>query len=82
MSVSLPKSMTYKEKHKRLIEVIKPTDTLGILIDADPDSMASALALKRLLWRQVKHVFLSKITLRTTGVSPWVKAFQPEAGNC
>ena len=53
--------MTYKEKHRRLIEIVKPTDTLGILFDADPDSMASALALKRLLWRQVKHVFIYRI---------------------
>jgi nanoRNase/pAp phosphatase (c-di-AMP/oligoRNAs hydrolase) len=41
---------------KRLLEVVSPKDTLGIIIDADPDSMASALALRRLVWRKVKQV--------------------------
>jgi nanoRNase/pAp phosphatase (c-di-AMP/oligoRNAs hydrolase) len=31
-------------------------DTLGILINADPNDMASAMALKRFLWRNVKNV--------------------------
>jgi hypothetical protein len=31
---------------------------------------------------RVRDRVLSKFTLRTTGVSPWVKAFQPKAGNC
>jgi nanoRNase/pAp phosphatase (c-di-AMP/oligoRNAs hydrolase) len=31
-------------------------DSLCILIDADPDAMASALALKRFFWRQAKRI--------------------------
>jgi hypothetical protein len=31
--------MVHKENYKRLIEVVKPLDTLGILISADPDAM-------------------------------------------
>jgi nanoRNase/pAp phosphatase (c-di-AMP/oligoRNAs hydrolase) len=61
MDHPFPKSTSYAEKLKCLEEVVRPRDTLGILIDADPDSMASALALKRLLWRQVKHVFIYRI---------------------
>jgi len=57
----LPKSISFVEKLKRLREVVNPQDTLGILIDADPDAMVSALALRRLLWRKVKHVFIYRI---------------------
>ena len=43
-------------KCHRLFENVDPEDTLAILIKADPDSMASAIALKRLLWRKVKKI--------------------------
>jgi nanoRNase/pAp phosphatase (c-di-AMP/oligoRNAs hydrolase) len=43
-------------KCQRLFETMEQEDTLAILIKADPDSMASAVALKRLLWRKVKKV--------------------------
>ena len=36
----------------RLYQLFSHEDRLLILIDADPDSIASALALKRLLWRR------------------------------
>lgn len=48
------KSVSVSEKCKRLLEVVSPDDTLAVLINADPDSLASALALKRLFWRKVK----------------------------
>ena len=47
---------SHKENCKRLMDVVKPIDTLGILILADPDAMASALALKRIYWRKAKKV--------------------------
>jgi nanoRNase/pAp phosphatase (c-di-AMP/oligoRNAs hydrolase) len=56
MDHPFPKSTTAAEKCKRLLEVVTPEDTLGILIDADPDAMASALALKRFFWRKVSRV--------------------------
>ena len=34
-----------------------------ILIDADPDAIASAMALKRLLWRKTAHVAISNINV-------------------
>ena len=51
-----PSSTTFKEKYRQLLSVVDPADTMGILINADPDSMASALALKRLFWRRVKKI--------------------------
>ena len=57
----LRKSISFAEKVKRLQEVVSMGDTLAILIDADPDAMASALALRRLLWRKVQHVFIYRI---------------------
>ena len=44
------------ERVKRLLEVVSTEDTVAVLINADPDSMASAMALKRLFWRRVKKV--------------------------
>ena len=48
------KSVSVTEKCKRLQEIVSPDDTLAVLINADPDSIASALALKRFFWRKLK----------------------------
>ena len=61
MEHPFPKSVSFKEKYKRLLEIIHSEDTLAILINADPDSMASALALKRLVWRKVKKTLMYRI---------------------
>ena len=55
------KSTSLIEKCKRLQDVVSPEDTLAILINADPDSMASALALKRFFWRRVKKASIFHI---------------------
>lgn len=47
------KSTPMTERYRRLLDAVGPEDTLAIVINADPDSMASALALKRLFWRRV-----------------------------
>jgi len=52
------KSTTSTEKCNRLLELISPEDTLGIVMNADPDAIASALALKRLFWRKVRKTML------------------------
>ncbi len=44
------------ERVKRLLDVVSTEDVVAILINADPDSMASAMALKRLFWRKVKKI--------------------------
>ena len=61
MDHPFPKSVTGAEKRRRLLEVVNPEDTLGVLIDADPDSMASALALKRFFWRKARKVAIFRI---------------------
>jgi nanoRNase/pAp phosphatase (c-di-AMP/oligoRNAs hydrolase) len=58
MEHPFPKSTSATEKYKRLLEVVSPEDTLGVIINADPDAMASALALKRLFWRKVKKTLI------------------------
>ena len=55
------KSVSTAEKCKRLQGLLDPEDTLAILIHADPDSMASAFALKRLFLRRVKSVNIVRI---------------------
>ena len=61
------KSTSSTEKCKRLWEVISPDDTLAVIINADPDAIASALALKRLVWRKVKKTLIYHVnTIRRT----------------
>ncbi|MGB9499070.1 MAG: hypothetical protein ACKVE4_04835 [Dissulfuribacterales bacterium] len=36
-----------------------------IVINADPDSIACAMAVKRILWRRVNNVTISKINIIT-----------------
>lgn len=43
------------------MKVVSSEDTLAVIIDADPDSIASALALKRLFWRKVKKTLIFRI---------------------
>ncbi|MDR2339370.1 MAG: DHH family phosphoesterase [Deltaproteobacteria bacterium] len=42
-----------------LLKSFSRDDRLLILITADPDSIASAAALKRILWRKVAHVYVA-----------------------
>jgi len=61
MDHPFPKSMSSTEKCKRLFDIVSPEDTLAVLINADPDAMASALALARLFWRRVKKTLVYHI---------------------
>jgi nanoRNase/pAp phosphatase (c-di-AMP/oligoRNAs hydrolase) len=55
------KSVSWAERCKRLLEIVAQEDTVAVLINADPDAMASALALKRLFWRKVKKTLIYHI---------------------
>ena len=61
MEQPFSKSITIAEKCKRLLEVVNQEDTLAILIDADPDSISSALALKRFYWRKARKITIYHI---------------------
>ncbi len=50
-----------RDRLRKLWQVFSHEDRLLILIDADPDSIASALALKRLLWRRLTACTISPI---------------------
>ncbi len=63
MGHPFPKSVSITDKYKRLQEVVSFDDTLAILINADPDSMASAMALKRVFWRKVKKTSIYHINV-------------------
>ena len=51
------------EKLKRFYAQFSADDNVLILINADPDSIASAMAVKRLLWRRVAGVTISNINI-------------------
>ena len=46
---------------QRLYHLFSHEDRLLILIDPDPDAIASALALKRLLWRRLSSCVIAPI---------------------
>jgi nanoRNase/pAp phosphatase (c-di-AMP/oligoRNAs hydrolase) len=58
----LQRHISNRERLDNLREIFHKTDNLLILIVPDPDSIASALALKRLLWK-----FVHNITIAYTG---------------
>jgi nanoRNase/pAp phosphatase (c-di-AMP/oligoRNAs hydrolase) len=58
---SFARSVSSTEKLNKLFEIVSAEDIVAILINADPDAMASAFALKRLFWRKVKRVDIVRI---------------------
>jgi nanoRNase/pAp phosphatase (c-di-AMP/oligoRNAs hydrolase) len=63
MDHPFPKSISYSEKYKKLLEIIGPEDTLAVLINADPDAMASALALQRLFGHRLKKTLIYHVNV-------------------
>jgi nanoRNase/pAp phosphatase (c-di-AMP/oligoRNAs hydrolase) len=54
-------SATHKGRYESLLDVIATDDVVCIPIVADPDAIASALALKRLLWRKVQKTLICRV---------------------
>ena len=51
------------ERVRRFYAQFSGGDHVLIMINADPDAIASAMAVKRLLWRKVAHVTISNINV-------------------
>ncbi len=58
-AVKANKRLSNKERFKTLCNIFSRDDRVLIVIVADPDSMASALCLKRILSRRVKEVVIA-----------------------
>ena len=56
-------SISNTEKLRRFYDQFSNDDHVLILINADPDAIASAMAIKRLLWRKVCSVTISNINV-------------------
>jgi len=56
-------SLSAQEKLRRFYGQFEGEDRVLIVISADPDSIASAMAVKRLLWRKVAGVTISNINV-------------------
>ena len=52
-----------KDKLKQFYEQFTPDDRVLIIINADPDAIGSAMAVKRLLWRKVNNVTITHINV-------------------
>ena len=53
------KPRSISDNLQKLFDLFSPKDKILVTIDADPDSMASAMALKRILWRRVHTVTIA-----------------------
>jgi nanoRNase/pAp phosphatase (c-di-AMP/oligoRNAs hydrolase) len=53
--------ITQRSRYHSLTGMVSSVDTLGIVIVADPDAIASALTLKRLFWRKVKKIVICRV---------------------
>ena len=51
------------EKLRRFYNQFSGSDQVLIVINADPDAIASAMAVRRLLWRKVPNVTISNINI-------------------
>ncbi len=58
-------SLTNSEKINRFYDQFTGSDHVLIIINADPDSIASAMAVKRILWRRVTNRTISNINTIT-----------------
>ena len=56
-------TLSAAEKLRRFYDPFEGDSNVLILINADPDSIASAMAVKRLLWRKVSGVTISNINI-------------------
>jgi nanoRNase/pAp phosphatase (c-di-AMP/oligoRNAs hydrolase) len=56
-------TLSASEKLRRFYDSFEGENNVLILINADPDSIASAMAVKRLLWRKVSSVTISNINI-------------------
>ena len=51
--------MNNKERLKEFFSLFTGTSKVLVVINADPDSIASAMAVRRLLWRRVHEVVIA-----------------------
>jgi nanoRNase/pAp phosphatase (c-di-AMP/oligoRNAs hydrolase) len=58
-------SSTNTEKINRFYDLFTDSDHVLIIINADPDSIASAMAVQRILWRRVTNVTITNINAIT-----------------
>jgi nanoRNase/pAp phosphatase (c-di-AMP/oligoRNAs hydrolase) len=61
MKQPIGKTVSFAEKLKRLHKIVSTRDILAVLVNADPDALASAMALKRLFWRRARRVVICRI---------------------
>ncbi len=58
-------SLSTTQKLQHLLDQFSGSDHVLVLINADPDAIASAMAFKRILWRRVTRLTLSNINTIT-----------------
>ncbi|MCJ7616099.1 MAG: DHH family phosphoesterase [Desulfobacterales bacterium] len=56
-------ALSVSEKLRRFYDLFSSDDRILIVINADPDAIASAIAVKRLLWRRVANITISNINI-------------------
>ena len=70
--------MSNLEKLKRFLSLFKSSSKVLIVINADPDAIASAMAVKRLLWRKVAEVSIAYFKKSADRIIlPWSNILTP-----
>lgn len=59
-SAATVKPRSLPDQARKLLSQFHPEDKVLVVISADPDALASALAMKRLLWRKVTGVSIAR----------------------
>lgn len=59
----LPTRVSRKDRLQRFYERFKGEDQVLVLVNADPDAIASAMAVKRLLWRKSAGVTIAAVNI-------------------
>lgn len=61
LASSLPREASNLDRIKALLNTFQSGDRVLIIISADPDAIASAVALKRLLWRRAAQMVVATV---------------------
>ena len=63
--------MNNQEKLKRFLTLFSGNSKVLVVINADPDAIASAMAVKRILWRKAAEVVIAYFNRITRNPAWW-----------
>ena len=71
-------SISASERLRRFLEQFSGSDNVLILINADPDAIASAMAVSRLLWHKVANTAIKAMSGHVLAQAELMGTYQKE----